>query len=59
MIIMFLKCAMRFSELADLKFNDIDFYNKEIILRKTKNGKDRIVFIDDELQRHLEKSPFV
>lgn len=45
-IIFFCKTGLRCQELCDLKLDDIDWKNSEILIRKGKGGKERIVPIE-------------
>lgn len=45
-IVFFCKTGLRCSELCNLKIDDIDWKNAEIIVRKGKGGKERIVPIE-------------
>ena len=42
-------CGLRVSELCNLKINDIDFYNKSIIVKSGKGAKDRYLVLHDKL----------
>lgn len=46
-------CGLRDSELLNLKFNNIDLENKYILIENSKNGIDRLVFINDDLSDNL------
>jgi integrase len=43
--------GMRFGEIANLKWVDIDFEQRHVILHETKNGDSRIVPITNEIER--------
>lgn len=45
-IVFFCKTGLRCSEICNLKLDDIDWRNAEIIVRKGKGGKDRIVPVE-------------
>ena len=40
---------MRRGELINLKWNDVDFENRAIVVRKSKAGKQRVMLISDRL----------
>ncbi len=45
--------AMRFGEIANLKWEDIDFTNKSITLENTKNGERRIIPLTEIIEKIL------
>lgn len=47
--------GMRESELGEIKIEDIDFENGEVILTNTKNGKNRPVYFNDEIIKLIKK----
>ena len=47
--------GLRVSELVNLNWEDIDFKNKEIIVRSGKGGKERIVLVDETTLKMLLK----
>ncbi|RLF20539.1 MAG: hypothetical protein DRZ82_01985 [Thermoprotei archaeon] len=47
--------GLRVSELVNLNWEDIDFNNREIIVRAGKGGKSRIVLIDDRTLNMLKE----
>jgi integrase/recombinase XerD len=46
LIVFFCKTGLRCAELCNLKLDDVDWRNAEIIIRKGKGGKDRIVPVE-------------
>lgn len=52
-----MRSGLRVSEIADLKIGDIHLANGSpyIYIRKGKRGKDRDVYIDSELTKHLKE----
>ncbi|ABO35595.1 phage integrase family protein [Methanococcus maripaludis C5] len=50
-----LKTGVRISEFQNILFNDVDLEDRSIYIRDGKGGKDRYVFIDNELLNHLKK----
>lgn len=52
----FIQClstGARKSEVLGIKWQNIDFDNKTIFLEKTKNGKSRLIMIDDSFYKYL------
>lgn len=49
--------AMRFSELINLHWSDVDFYRRVIILNETKNGKRRIIPLTEAVEAVLKQCP--
>ncbi|MGL6174863.1 MAG: tyrosine-type recombinase/integrase [Cellulosilyticaceae bacterium] len=47
--------GMRESELGEIKIEDINFENGEVILTNTKNGKNRPVYFNDEIIKLIKK----
>lgn len=47
--------AMRYSELINLKFEDISFESKTIVLRETKNGDKRVIPLTKEMETILKQ----
>lgn len=47
-------CGLRISEVAGLRINDIDFSNRQIIIRNSKGGKGRIIMMPNSLIADLE-----
>jgi integrase len=56
-VITALNTGMRRSEILNLKWSDIDFRRKAIILKETKNNEIREIPINDLLFRELKKIP--
>ena len=42
-----LHCGLRFGEIASLRFYDIDFHSKTLLIRDPKNGKDRHAYMTE------------
>lgn len=49
--------AMRFSELINLKWEDLDFILKTIVLRETKNGDRRVLPLTHDMELIFKKCP--
>jgi len=52
-IVTLINTGMRFRELYNLHWNDIDLHRQLIVIRKTKTRKDRIVTINEALKKVL------
>lgn len=48
-------CGLRFSELINLKYNNIDLKNSSLLIEKSKNDISRVIFINDNLLSDLKK----
>lgn len=55
LILFMLDTGLRISELLDLTRDDVDMFNGEVLVRKGKGGKSRIVFIGRTTSRYLRK----
>jgi integrase len=51
--VLLLHTGARFSEVASLKWHDIDFNNRLIYFKKTKNGNDRKIFMSEQVLKVL------
>ncbi len=49
--------AMRFGELINLRWEDIDFHQRKIILRQTKNGDSRVIPLTDAAESCFKLCP--
>jgi integrase len=52
-IVVALETAMRQGEMLKLKWSDVDFDKRQIIVRNTKNGSNRMVAMSSSLKTHL------
>lgn len=52
-IVVALETAMRQGEILKLKWSDVDFDKRQIIVRDTKNGSNRLVAMSRSLKAHL------
>lgn len=54
-ILMLLDTGMRVSELLDLQIKDVDLHNRELIIRKGKGGKGRVVPFSADTSKQIWK----
>ncbi len=47
-------CGLRRGEASSIKWENVDLNNNKLILKKTKNGKDRVIFFTEEIKNRLK-----
>ncbi|MGB3209482.1 MAG: tyrosine-type recombinase/integrase [Desulforhopalus sp.] len=55
MALLSLYSGMRFGEVANLKWGDVDLFQGNIMLRNTKSGKNRAAFLTPDIRKMLAK----
>ena len=48
-------CGLRDSELLKLKYSNVNFEENTILIKNSKNGIDRLIYISDELSKDFKK----
>ncbi len=55
LFLLMLRCGLRVAEVAALKFSDIDWLERGLLIRQGKGRKDRRVYLSDDILSSLEK----
>jgi site-specific recombinase XerD len=55
LFLLMLRCGLRVAEVAALKLSEIDWSERALVIRQGKGGKDRRVYLSDDILSSLEK----